>query len=68
MGRGVTCMYEYIQKSAEYPIYKHKRISAFLIDETVNQIGNKIFSYGYVLNQFTDLCLESTFLKKEICL
>jgi hypothetical protein len=36
-------MYEYIRKSTEYPIYKHKRISAYPIDETVNQIGNQNF-------------------------
>ena len=37
------CVCNRIQRFAEYPIYKHKRISAFLIDETVNQIGNQNF-------------------------
>jgi hypothetical protein len=32
-----------IQKFAEYPIYKRKRISVFIIDETVIQIGSKHF-------------------------
>ncbi|MDR4512081.1 MAG: hypothetical protein MRJ93_10310 [Nitrososphaeraceae archaeon] len=31
--------------------YTRKRISAFIIDETVIQIGNNISGYGYVLNQ-----------------
>jgi putative transposase len=30
-------------KFVEYPIYKHKRVSAFIIDETVIQIGSQHF-------------------------
>jgi putative transposase len=32
-----------IQRFAEYPIYKRKRVSVFIIDETVNQIGSQHF-------------------------
>ena len=32
-----------IQRFTEYPIYKRKRISSSIIDETVIQIGNKHF-------------------------
>jgi hypothetical protein len=30
---------ELIQRFTEYPIYKRKRVSAFIIDETAIQIG-----------------------------
>ena len=36
-------VWNWIQRFAEYPIYKRKRISAFIIDETVIQIGNQHF-------------------------
>ena len=32
-----------MQRFAEYPIYKRKRVSAFIIDETVIQIGSQHF-------------------------
>ena len=32
-----------IQRFAEYPMYKRKRISAFIIDETVIQTGSQHF-------------------------
>ena len=39
---GAMCLYgNRIQRFAEYPIYKRKRVSAFIIDETVIQIGNQ---------------------------
>ena len=34
-------VWNWIQRFGEYPIYKRKRISAFIIDETVIQIGNR---------------------------
>ena len=36
-------IWKWIQRFAEYPIYKRKRVSAFIIDETVIQIGNQHF-------------------------
>ena len=36
-------VWNWIQRFAEYPIYKIKRISAFIIDETVIQIGSQHF-------------------------
>jgi len=41
--RSHVSVWNWIQRFAEYPIYKRKRISAFIIDETVIQIGNKHF-------------------------
>ena len=39
--RSYVSIWNWIQRFAEYPIYKRKRISAFIIDETVIQIGNQ---------------------------
>ena len=36
-------VWNWIQRFAEYPIYKRKRVSAFIIDETVIQIGSQHF-------------------------
>jgi putative transposase len=42
---GVTCLsvWNWVQKFGQYQIYKHKRVSAFIIDETVIQVGNQHF-------------------------
>ena len=37
----VSVLWNWIQRFAEYPIYKHKRVSVFIIDETVTQIGSQ---------------------------
>src|SRR5688500_16022651 len=34
-------IWNWIQRFAEYPIYKRKRITAFIIDETIIQIGSQ---------------------------
>ena len=39
----VSVLWNWIQRFAEYPVYKRKRVSAFIIDETVIQIGNQHF-------------------------
>ena len=39
--RSYVSVWNWIQRFGEYPIYKSKRISAFIIDETVIQIGNR---------------------------
>ena len=66
--RSHVAVWNWIQRFGSYHIYKRKRVSAFIIDETIIQIGDEIFGYGFVLNQLTNLCLESTFQKKETCL
>ena len=35
--------WKWIQRFGSYTIYKRKRVSAFIIDETVIQIGNQHF-------------------------
>ena len=39
--RSYVSVWNWIQRFAEYPIYKRKRVSVFIIDETVIQIGNQ---------------------------
>src|SRR5512134_614158 len=41
--RSYVSVWNWIQKFGSYPIYKRKRITAFIIDETVIQIGNQHF-------------------------
>ena len=41
--RSYVSVWNWIQKFGSYPIYKRKRVTAFIIDETVIQIGNQHF-------------------------
>ena len=41
--RSYVSVWNWIQRFAEYPIYKRKRVTAFIIDETVIQIGSQYF-------------------------
>ena len=41
--RSHVSVWKWIQRIGSYPIYKRKRVSAFIIDETVIQIGNQQF-------------------------
>ena len=41
--RSYVSVWNWIQKFAEYPLYKRKMVSPFIIDETVIQIGNENF-------------------------
>ena len=41
--RSYVSVWNWIQRFADYPIYKRKRVTAFIIDETVIQIGSQHF-------------------------
>ena len=41
--RSYVSVWNWIQRFAEYPIYKRKRVSAFIIDETIIQVGSQHF-------------------------
>ena len=41
--RSYVSVWNWIKRFAEYPIYKRKRVTAFIIDETVIQVGNQHF-------------------------
>ena len=41
--RSYVSVWNWIQRFAEYPIYKRKRVSAFIIDETIVQVGSQHF-------------------------
>jgi hypothetical protein len=66
--RSHIAVWDWIQRFGSYHIYKRKRISAFVIDETLFELEIVIIGYGFVLNQFIVQCLEFIFQKKEICL
>src|SRR5829696_6915672 len=66
--RSYVSVWNLIQRFAEYPVYKRKRISAFIIDETTIKLEINAFGCGFILNLFTDLCLALIFQKRETCL
>ena len=41
--RSHVAVWDWIQRFGSYHIYKHRRVSAFIIDETVIQIGSQHF-------------------------
>jgi putative transposase len=46
--RSHVAIWNWIQRFGSCHIYKRKRMSAFVIDETVIQIGNKHYWLGFV--------------------
>ncbi len=41
--RSYVSVWNWVKKVGQYQIYKHKRVSAFIIDDTVIQVGNQHF-------------------------
>ena len=66
--RSYVSIRNWIQRFGSCQIYKGKRVSAFVIDETVIQIGNQHFWLWFCIEPITVLCLESIFQKRETCL
>ncbi|HLN35653.1 MAG TPA: hypothetical protein VK250_10305 [Nitrososphaeraceae archaeon] len=67
--RSHVAVWEWIQRFGSSHIYnKHRRVCAFIIDETIIQLVVNISGCGSVLNPFTDLYLGSTFQRRETCL
>ena len=54
-------------KRFEYPIYKRKRVSAFIIDETVIQIGNEHFWLWICIDPIYRSVLGIYISRREIC-
>ncbi len=63
--RSYVAVWKWIQRFGSCQMYKRKRVSAFIIDKTIIQIGNQHFGYGFVLNLFINLCLGSISQKRE---
>ncbi|HET7642551.1 MAG TPA: hypothetical protein VFK40_03500 [Nitrososphaeraceae archaeon] len=55
-----------IQRFAEYPIYKCKKLSAFIIDETVIQIGNQHF-WLWIGIEPADKTILGIYISEELC-
>ncbi|HEX2405611.1 MAG TPA: hypothetical protein VHJ38_00260 [Nitrososphaeraceae archaeon] len=49
-------------------LQQKERVSAFIIDETIIQIGNQHFWLWICIEPIHSSVLGYTFLKKEICL
>ena len=64
--KSYVSIWNWIQRFGSCQIYKRKRVSAFIIDETIIQIGNQHFWLWFCIEPYTVLCLESIYLKKEI--
>jgi hypothetical protein len=66
--RSYVSVWNWIQRFDSCTIYKHKRVSAFILDETMIQVGTNITGCGFVLNQYINLFLELISPTPEICL
>ena len=66
--RSYVSVWNWIQRFDSCNIYKRKRVSAFIIDETVIQVGSQHFWLWFCIEPYTGLCLEFTFQRREICL
>ena len=63
-------VWNWIQRFGSLQIYKRKRVSAFIIDETVIQIGNQHFWLSFCIEPIHSsvLGIYISFQKREICL
>ena len=56
--RSHVSVWNWIQRFSEYQIYKRKRVSAFIIDETIIQIGNQHFWLWFCIEPIHSSVLE----------
>src|SRR5574339_1003295 len=66
--RSYVSVWNWIQRFGSYQIYKRKRVSAFIIDETVIQIGNQHFWLWFCIEPIHSsvLGIYLSFQKREI--
>src|SRR5215510_7196492 len=57
--RSYVSVWNWIQRFGSLEIYKRKRVSAFIIDETVIQIGNQHFWLWF--------CIEPVHIPTSLC-
>ena len=62
--RSYVFVWNWIKRFGEYPIYKRKRVTAFIIDETVIQVGNQHFWLWICIEPITNSVL-GIFLSEE---
>ena len=66
--RSYVSVWNWIQRFGSCNIYKQKRVSAFIIDETVIQVGSQHFWLWICIEPIDKSVLGSTFQKRETCL
>ncbi|HET9805662.1 MAG TPA: hypothetical protein VFP49_02015 [Nitrososphaeraceae archaeon] len=65
--RSYVYVWNWIQRFVEYPIYKRKRVSAFIIDETIVQIGDHHF-WLWICIEPIDKSVLGIHISEETCL
>ena len=67
--RSYVSVWNWIQRFGSCQIYRRRRISAFIIDETIIQIGNQHFWLWIAIEPIHSFVLGIyIFQKREICL
>ena len=57
-------VWNWIQRFAEYPIYKRKRVSAFIIDETIIHVGSQHFWLWFCI-ELIDKSVLGNYISEE---
>ena len=63
--RSYVSVWNWIQRFGSYRIYKRKRVSGFIIDETAIQIGNQHFWLWICIESITLFCAWNLYFRKE---
>ena len=66
--RSYVSIWNWIQRFGSSQIYKRKRVSAFVIDETIIQIGNQYFWLWFCIEPIRNSVPGISFHRKETCL
>ena len=62
--RSYVSVWNWIQRFADYPIYKRKRVTAYIIDETVIQIGSQHFWLWFCIEP-VQFCAWNLYFRRE---
>ena len=65
--RSHVAVWDWIQRFGSSQIYKRKRVSAFIIDETIIQIGNQHF-WLWICIEPIHKSMFGIYISKKICL
>ena len=66
--RSHIAIWNWIQRFGSCHIYKRKRVTAFIIDETIIHIGDHYYWLWICIESVINLCLVLIFQMKETCL
>ncbi len=66
--RSYVSVWNWSQRFGEYPNYKRKRVTAFIINETVIHVGNQHFWLWFYIEPVHSSVLGFSYQKTETCL